>query len=210
LKPGILLPPDSQISLIASPKYVSRGGDKLEAALDFWGISVQNLTCLDIGASTGGVTDCLLQRGASKVYTVDVGRGQLDHKIRKDSRVLALEKTHVLKWKPDWKEGAPKFVTMDVSFMSVKNVFPWLKKNLPMPFAVLCLIKPQFEVLPQSAPRGIVKDESAREAAIQSVLEAAQREGFILKGCFPCPVLGAKGNREEWVLWGSDSQTETP
>ena len=200
LKPGALLAPDSQITVIAAPKYVSRGGDKLEAALDFWGISVKNLICLDIGASTGGFTDCLLQRGASKVYAVDVGTGQLDPKIRKDSRVIALEKTHVLKWRPDWKEGEPRFVTMDVSFMSAKNIFPWLKENMPQPFEILCLAKPQFEAPAKSAPKGIVKDGQAREAAIEGVLAAAQREGFSRKGRFPCPVLGAKGNREEWIF----------
>lgn len=199
LKPGSLLSPDSQITVIAAPKYVSRGGDKLESALDFWGISVKNLICLDIGASTGGFTDCLLQRGASKVYAVDVGTGQLDPKIRKDARVIALEKTHILKWRPDWKDGAPSFVTIDVSFMSVKNIFPRLKENAPAPFEILCLAKPQFEALPKAAPKGVVRDENEREAAIRAVLADVLNGGFTLTGRFPCPVLGAKGNREEWV-----------
>lgn len=200
LKAGDLFPENTDIIVAAVSKYVSRGGDKLESALDFWGISVKNLICLDIGASTGGFTDCLLQRGASKVYAVDVGTGQLDPKIRKDARVTALEKTHVLKWKPDWKEGAPNFVTMDVSFMSVKNIFPWLKENAPAPFEILCLAKPQFEALPKAAPKGIVRDENEREAAIRAVLAAALDGRFTLIGRFPCPVLGAKGNREEWIF----------
>ncbi len=199
LKAGTLLNDQSEISIIQTSKFVSRGGDKLESALDFWGISVKNHVCLDVGSSTGGFTDCLLQRGADLVYAVDVGRGQADPKIRHHPQVRLKEETHFLQWEPVWEGKSPSLAVVDVSFISLKKVLPRLKDILDKNSEILALIKPQFEVDASDLVKGIVRDIAAREKALSEVADEAKKLGFSVEGRFPCPVHGAKGNQEEWV-----------
>jgi len=196
LKPGTFFNTDLKIALTEAKKYVSRGGDKLEAALDFWGISVKDCVCLDIGSSTGGFTDCLLQKGAKTVYAVDVGTGQADPKIRNHPRVRLFEKTHILEWVPDFKEERPVLTVMDVSFISLKKVLP--KIMVFKTKMILALVKPQFEAPARDLRHGIIKDGAAREMAVGDIVQFAA-SGFSVQGRLPCPVLGAKGNQEEWL-----------
>jgi 23S rRNA (cytidine1920-2'-O)/16S rRNA (cytidine1409-2'-O)-methyltransferase len=200
LKAGSLIPVESVLTLLPGQKYVSRGGDKLEAALDFWGVSVNNHSCLDIGASTGGFTDCFLQRGAQEVYAVDVGYGQFHPKLRSDVRVKLFEKTHILNWRPPWGSRPPDIVAMDLSFMSLIKTMEKLREILKRNAVILALVKPQFEAAPKDLRKGIIKDKEARDRAIGGVRKAFLQDGFKVKGQFPCPVIGAKGNQEEWML----------
>lgn len=200
LKPGSLISPEASLAVSASARFVSRGGEKLEAALDFWRISVKNQVCLDVGASTGGFTDCLLARGASRIYAVDVGYGQFHPKLRADPRVRLFEKTHFLQWSPGWTWGFPAIAVIDLSFISLAKVFPRLSETFAGKSSpILALIKPQFEAPPKDLRKGILKDESARVRAIEGLLAQAEKERFEIHGRFPCPVKGAKGNREEWA-----------
>ncbi len=197
-KPGTLFPEECEIFFTHLPKFVSRGGEKLEAALNHWNIEISNNICLDIGSSTGGFSDCLLQRGVKKIYCVDVGHGQMHPKIRNDPRVALFEDTHFLRWEPSWKNEPPSFAAIDVSFISLEKilfrVYELGKPNLE----VLALIKPQFEVGAKFIQKGIVRDPEARQGAIKKVLDLALKTGFNILGSYACPVLGAKGNREEW------------
>lgn len=154
-----------------------------------------------MGASTGGFTDCLLQRGAKKVYSVDVGHGQLHPKIRNDARVKVFEGAHFLKWTPAWDKGEnPNLVVIDVSFISLEKilfrVYEWGSPGLE----VVALIKPQFEVGPKNIKKGIVKDPLIREQAIDKISKTAQGAGFKVLGRISSPILGAKGNHEELIF----------
>ena len=210
LKPGTLLIEDCKITLHSLPRYVSRGGEKLEAALDHWGVAARGKACLDIGSSTGGFTECLLQRGARLVWAVDVGYGQIHPKLRADPRVRLFEETHILKWIPPWidkspdsdyKEGdVPVLATADVSFISLEKVLKRAYEILGPEADLLALVKPQFEVGQRHLKKGIVKSEEARSSAVEKITAAARDAGFSVAGHFPCPVLGAKGNREEWLF----------
>lgn len=212
LKPGTLLPEDSRIEISALPRFVSRGGEKLQPALDRWKIAVGGRTCLDVGSSTGGFTDCLLQNGAKAVYAVDVGRGQLHPSLRSDPRVAVFEETHILRWVPPWvdktadpsykEKGAPTLSVIDVSFIGLRSVLARtveLLRPVAKDFEVLALIKPQFEVGPRNIKKGVVRDETARAEAVERVLGQAAEAGLEIVGHFPCPLPGAKGNVEEWL-----------
>ncbi len=194
-----MLPEDCGLSVQPLPKFVSRGGEKLEAALFHWKIDVRDKICLDVGASTGGFSDCLLQNGAKKIYCVDVGHGQLHPKIRNDARVASFENTHFLRWDPVWpKDEAPSLAVVDVSFISLEKILFRMYEVGSPALSVLALIKPQFEVEPRFAVKGIVSDSEAREEAILGILERARDAGFKILGRYPCPVFGTKGNQEEW------------
>lgn len=181
----------------SSQKFVGRGGYKLEASLDHFGIDVSGLIALDVGASTGGFTDCLLQRGASKVYAVDVGYGQLDWKLRNDERVVVKEKINARYLKPEDIGEPIDIAVIDVSFISLTMVIPPLKDILKPGGYIAALIKPQFEVgKGQVGKGGIVRDESKHQEVVEKVQSFLESTGYEIKGVIPSPILGTEGNKE--------------
>jgi 23S rRNA (cytidine1920-2'-O)/16S rRNA (cytidine1409-2'-O)-methyltransferase len=199
-KPGMLVTPDQEVELKEGLKYVSRGGDKLEGALDDFKIDVKGRRCLDVGASTGGFTDCLLQRGAVFVAAVDVGHGQMHEKLRRDARVVNREKTHANDLTPEdaaaW--GGPDLVVVDVSFISISKILPHLATIVKSGAEFAVLLKPQFEVGPKNAPKGVVKDEAVRTALIHDVRGLVGAWGFDYLSDSPSKLAGPKGNREHF------------
>ena len=200
-KPGHLIPVSSEISLEEpSLPYVSRGGLKLEAALDRFSVEVKGKTLMDVGASTGGFTDCLLQRGAEKVIAVDVGYGQLHWKIRQDPRVVVIEKTNIRYLGPEQIKVPIDGAVIDVSFISLKLVIPPVSHLLLEKAFIVALIKPQFEVeKDQVGKGGVVRDPSLREEVIANLSRFFKEAGWHLEGCIPSPILGPKGNQEYLV-----------
>ena len=197
-KPGLLLPVDIAIRLKEKCRYVSRGGLKLERALSHFGISPAGYICLDIGASTGGFTDCLLQHGAKKVHAVDVAYGQLAWKIRQDSRVVVLERFNARNITADNIQNDPiQLAVMDVSFISLTTILPPIARLFTKSITILALIKPQFE-LPREdiGPRGVVDKPSLHEKAVDKIQDFVHRSGMICRGVVPSPLLGPNGNRE--------------
>lgn len=201
-KVGREAPRDCQIRLLGQPpKYVSRAGFKLEAALERFEVNVEGAVCLDVGASTGGFTDCLLERGAGRVYAVDVGSNQLDWKIRSDPRVIALDKVNARYLS---REQAPEpcdFACCDVSFISVTLILPAVVPLLKPRGKLITLAKPQFEVgKGQVGKGGIVRDPAARLAAADKVASAVRSLGFGRVEVMESPLPGAEGNVEYLVL----------
>ncbi len=197
-KCGTLVDPQAALRLLGEPpKYVSRGGLKLEGALQNFHISPEAKVCLDIGSSTGGFTDCLLQHGASKVFAVDGGTNQLDWKLRQDSRVVVLEKTNARYLTPD-RIGTPaELLTVDVSFISATLILPVLVPLLASPADVIVLVKPQFEVgKGQVGKGGIVRDPAQHREAIEKVSRTLMELGFSQLASMESPLLGAEGNHE--------------
>jgi 23S rRNA (cytidine1920-2'-O)/16S rRNA (cytidine1409-2'-O)-methyltransferase len=178
-------------------KFVSRGGLKLEKALDEFEINPKDFVCLDVGASTGGFTDCLLQNGAKKIFTVDVGTNQLVWKLRNDERVEVRENTNARYLKPEDFNCKFDLIVMDVSFISVTKIFPALKDLLAENGKLIVLIKPQFEVGKGEVGKGgIVKDTEKHERVIAEVIESAQLNSLENLGVIDSPILGADGNKE--------------
>lgn len=202
LKAGEPVGEDASIQIVASCPYVSRGGLKLEAALDAFALDVSGRVCLDVGASTGGFTDCLLQRGAARVYAVDVGRGQLDAKLRADPRVASREKTHARELQPSWFSPRPTLAVLDVSFISLTRVLAPALACLEGDWDAVALIKPQFEVGPKLAPKGIVRDEEARRQAIEKIRSYLPSLPAAESGLIESPARGAKGNVEYLIRLG--------
>ncbi|MCX7981495.1 MAG: TlyA family RNA methyltransferase [Syntrophales bacterium] len=205
-KIGKMVAKDAQIQLRGGERkhpYVSRGGVKLKSALDAFGIIVQGKIAIDIGASTGGFTDCLLQEGAKKVYAIDVGYGQLAWKLRRDPRVVPIERTNIRTFDPTTIIGdVPELAVIDVSFISLRLVIPAVKRILPPRGQIIALVKPQFE-----APRewiekgGILKDPTAKEAILKEITIFCQNEGIEVIKSIPSPLLGPAGN-EEFFIYG--------
>jgi 23S rRNA (cytidine1920-2'-O)/16S rRNA (cytidine1409-2'-O)-methyltransferase len=197
-KPGTRVDAAAPIRLKATPPpYVSRGGLKLERALDVFAVDVNNRVCLDIGASTGGFTDCLLQRGAAKVFAVDVGHNQLDWKLRQDTRVVVLEGINARYLKFENIGTTVDLITMDLSFISLTLVLPVLQPFTKATTRILCLIKPQFEVgKGQVESGGLVTDPQKHQQVIAKIQAAAQHLGYSVLGVVESPILGAEGNRE--------------
>jgi 23S rRNA (cytidine1920-2'-O)/16S rRNA (cytidine1409-2'-O)-methyltransferase len=197
-KPGTLVPPDARIEVRGEDiPYVSRGGLKLAAALKDFGIDVRDLDCMDIGASTGGFTDCLLQHGARKVYAVDVGYGQLAWKLRQDSRVMAIERTNIRHLPDDAIPCPVDLATIDVSFISLRIVVPSALRFLKTPADILALVKPQFEVGKGLVGKGgVVRDPEHHETVIRELTAFFTDLKLSFRGVIPSPVLGPKGNRE--------------
>lgn len=197
-KAGALIPAEAVITLRAPDQpYVSRGGLKLAAALDHFKLEVSGLVALDVGASTGGFTDCLLQHGAARVYAVDVGYGQLAWRLRQDQRVIVLERTNI-RHLP--REAIPEEVDLavvDVSFISLKLVLPRVLLFLRGGGAILALVKPQFEVgRGQVGKGGVVRDPHLQLQALTTIQDFAQSLGLMAVGSLPSPILGPKGNQE--------------
>ncbi|HXQ89896.1 MAG TPA: TlyA family RNA methyltransferase, partial [Solirubrobacterales bacterium] len=191
------------------PRYVSRGGTKLENALETLGIDVAGRDCLDVGASTGGFTDCLLQRGAARVAAVDVAYGQLDARMRQDPRVHVVERLNARELAPDDLPFAPSLATIDVSFISLTKVLPAVAGCLEPGGEVLAMVKPQFELGRERVGRGVVRDAADRREAIVKVARAARELGLPVRGFASSGLPGPKGNRETFV-WcgGSGSEAE--
>ena len=202
-KPGAFIRPDAAItSRAADLRYVSRGGLKLEHAIEFFDIDVAGMKCLDVGASTGGFTDCLLQYGANSVCAVDVGYGQLAWRLRQDQRVGVIERTNIRYVKPGDLPCPFDLAAIDVSFISLKIVVPVTKTFLKDGGRILALVKPQFEVgKAQVGKGGIVKDPALHDAVIKQ-LEAYFTDecGLTCKGVTPSPITGPRGNREFLML----------
>jgi 23S rRNA (cytidine1920-2'-O)/16S rRNA (cytidine1409-2'-O)-methyltransferase len=198
-KPSEKVIPTDRLWLVAEEKYVSRGGHKLEAALDHFRISVEGKTCLDAGASTGGFTDCLLQRGAARVFCVDVGENQLAPKLVNDPRVVVRDKLNARNLAPrDVEEAHINLVTADVSFISLRKVLPALWTCASGGTGFVTLIKPQFEAgKAQVGKGGVVRDPAVHEAVIKEIEVFVKQDlGGNWQGTIPSPILGPAGNQE--------------
>ncbi len=197
-KAGALVPEDAEIRILGEVlPYVSRGGLKLEKALKEFAVSVEGKTALDVGASTGGFTDCLLQHGAKKVYAVDVGYGQLAWKLRQEPRVITIERVNIRDIAPTLIPEPIDIAVIDVSFISLEKVVPAILKLLKPDSEIIALIKPQFEVgRGQVGKGGIVRDEASRSAAVDRVTDFIRGSGLEVKGVIPSPITGQDGNVE--------------
>jgi 23S rRNA (cytidine1920-2'-O)/16S rRNA (cytidine1409-2'-O)-methyltransferase len=210
LKPATAVPADSVLTVDSGPRFVSRGGEKLDAALEAFAIDVTGFVCADVGSSTGGFTDCLLQRGAAKVYAIDVGKGILHWKLRNDPRVVVMEETNAR-----YVESLPEpvsLVTVDASFISLKILLPVIKKwdrrweeRKEERGGIVALIKPQFEAGKKDVARGdgVIRDPAIHKQVLLDVLGFAQEEGFQIRGLIKSPLLGPKGNAE-FLAWLGD------
>lgn len=198
-KPGHQVPEDADLVLRARPPYVGRGGSKLEGALERFEIDVRGRICLDVGASTGGFTDCLLQRGAAHVYAVDVGRAQLAWSLRQDPRVESLERQDIRNLPP--LPRAPTLAVVDVSFISLRAVLPAVRRSIAAGSPVLALVKPQFEAgREQVGHGGVVRDPAVHQSVLQDLAAWCATEGWRILGACPSPLAGGDGNREFFLL----------
>jgi 23S rRNA (cytidine1920-2'-O)/16S rRNA (cytidine1409-2'-O)-methyltransferase len=204
LRPSQLVEPDANLIVDAGPRYVSRGGIKLENALEALGIDVDGRDCLDVGASTGGFTDCLLQRGAARVIAADVAYGQLDVSLREDPRVYVIERLNARELEPEDLPFAPSLATVDVSFISLTKVLPAVARCLGPGGEVLAMVKPQFELGKERVGRGVVRKATDRREAIVKVAEAARELGLPVRGFASSGLPGPKGNRETFVWSGGE------
>lgn len=181
--------------------YVSRGGLKMKKVLDEFGVDVTGLVAIDVGASTGGFTDCLLQAGVKKVFAVDVGHGQLAWKLQQDPRVISMEKTNIRHLLPEQLDTVPELAVIDASFISLSKVLPATVNLLKPGGRIIALIKPQFEVGKGEVGKGgIVRDPAAHERVIDAVRQTAQEMGLVAVGLCESPITGADGNREFLIL----------
>lgn len=219
LKPATAIPADSLLTVDSGPRFVSRGGEKLDAALDTFRIDVSGWVCADVGASTGGFTDCLLQRGAAKVYAIDVGKGILHWKLRNDPHVVVMEETNA-RFVGSLPERVD-LVTVDASFISLKILLPvvqkWFTHVSLSPTEevggnwnenIIALIKPQFEAGKKDVSRGdgVIRDPAIHKQVLLDVLGFAQQEEFSVRGLIKSPLLGPKGNAE-FLVWLNHAQT---
>jgi 23S rRNA (cytidine1920-2'-O)/16S rRNA (cytidine1409-2'-O)-methyltransferase len=202
LRPSQLVEPDENLIVAEGPRYVSRGGTKLENALEALGIDVTGRDCLDVGASTGGFSDCLLQRGAARVIAADVAYGQLDVRLREDPRVHVIERLNARAMAPADLAFVPSLATVDVSFISLAKVLPAVASCLEPGGEVLAMVKPQFELGKERVGRGVVRDPADRREAILKVAEAAGEIGLPVRGFASSGLPGPKGNKETFVWCG--------
>lgn len=200
-KAGSMFPDDCEIEIHGNTlKYVSRGGLKLEKAMMHFAISLEGRICMDIGASTGGFTDCMLQNGAAKVYAVDVGYGQFAWKLRQDPRVVCMEKTNIRYVTPEDIEDVLDFASVDVSFISLTKVLGPARELLSEHGQMVCLIKPQFEAGREKVgKKGVVRDRKVHEEVIQKVIDFALENGFSIHNLEYSPIKGPEGNIEYLV-----------
>ena len=199
-KPSQLVPEDAELVVDEGRRFASRGGLKLEHALDLLDLEVAGRDCLDVGASTGGFTDCLLQRGAARLIALDVGYGQLEWRLRKDPRVEVLERTNARHLKPSDLPWVPQLATIDVSFISLAKLLPAVAGCLAPQGEIVGLVKPQFEAARGRVGKGgVVRDPADRRAALVSVGRAARELGLGVHGFAPSGLPGPKGNRETFI-----------
>ncbi len=204
LRPSQLVEPEAALIVDVGPRFASRGGTKLENALGALGIDANGRDCLDVGASTGGFTDCLLQRGAARVAAVDVAYGQIDARLREDPRVTVIERLNAREMTPGDLPFAASLATVDVSFISLAKVLPAVAACLAPGGEVLAMVKPQFELGRERVGRGVVRDDADRHEAILAVAQAAADIGLPVRGFAPSGLPGPKGNRETFVWCGGD------
>lgn len=203
MRPAAAVAEDVRIELVRPPRYVSRGGEKLEHALRHFGLDVQGLAALDVGASTGGFTDCLLQHGATRVYAVDVGYGQLDYRLRQDPRVAVIERTNIRELtRLPGEADTPTLATIDVSFIGLEKVVPAVLRLLAPEGQIVALVKPQFQARRSEVGRGgVVKDPLVHATVLGRVVAWAAGEGLRFGGLTTSPLRGPAGNSEFFVLW---------
>jgi len=206
LRPSQLVEPEAQLIVEEGPRFVSRGGVKLENALEGLGIDVAGRDCLDVGASTGGFSDCLLQRGAARVAAVDVAYGQLDLRLREDPRVSVIERLNARELELTDLPFVPQLATVDVSFISLTKVLPAVAGCLAVGGEVLAMVKPQFELGRERVGKGVVRDPADRREAILAVARAAQELGLPIRGFAASGLPGPKGNRETFVWCGGTGE----
>lgn len=202
-KPGMRVPIDAEVTLKSKPRYVGRGGIKLEAALDSFDIDVAGKICADVGASTGGFTDCLLQNDASRVYAIDVARGIIDYRLRVDDRVILLENTNARYL--ETLDEPVNLVVGDVSFISLRLILPAVKQWLSPTADIVTLVKPQFEAGKSDVGKGgIIKEPSVRRRVLEEITAFAEEIGFNVVDIIRSPITGQKGNTEYlmWLKWG--------
>jgi 23S rRNA (cytidine1920-2'-O)/16S rRNA (cytidine1409-2'-O)-methyltransferase len=202
-KPSDSVKPNDELTLDAPEKFVSRGGHKLEHALEHFQLDVKNLTALDLGASTGGFTDCLLQRDVEKVFAVDVGQGQLAWKLRNDPRVVVMEKTNARHLQPKQFPAPADLAVIDCSFISLKKILPPAVPLLKADGKIVALIKPQFEAGKAEVDkgRGVITDDAVHQRVIRELSEfVAAQTGLCWRGVVESPLLGPAGNKEFLVL----------
>ena len=197
-KAGASFPEEAPVEVRGNTlRYVSRGGLKLEKAVAEFGVSPEGKICMDVGASTGGVTDCMLQNGASKVYAVDVGHGQLDWRLRNDPRVICLEKINIRYATREQVPDAPALASIDVSFISLSKVLPAVRRLAAPGCDVVALIKPQFEAGREKVgKRGVVRDQAVHREVIAACVRYAEENGFSVRGLTYSPIRGPEGNIE--------------
>ena len=204
IKAGTMFKDNDELNIRVKDKlkYVSRGGLKLEKAIKAWDLDFSDKLVLDIGASTGGFTDFALQNGARRVYSVDVGKNQLDWKLRNDEKVVSLEEMHIKDLKEeDIENKKVDFIVIDVSFISLTKVIPYFKKFLAQSGKIVMLVKPQFEVGREKIGRnGVVENEEYHNEAIKKIISFSKEEGYELIGVEDSPIKGAKGNKEFLML----------
>lgn len=200
-KAGSMVGEDAGITLKGEDiPFVSRGGIKLDAAIKHFGAALNGLTVMDVGVSTGGFTDCMLKRGAKKIYAIDVGYGQIDWNLRNDPRVVLMEKTNIRHLEKSAVPDEIDLATIDVSFISLKLVLPKVKEFLKPGGLIIALIKPQFEVGRKDVGKGgIVKDEGKRVQAVEDIKDAAMRFGLMALDVMKSPIKGQKGNVEYFI-----------
>ncbi len=211
-KAGEQVAVDAPIEVRAGLPYVGRGGLKLAHALDEFGVEVRDLAALDVGASTGGFTDVLLQRGARRVYAIDVGYGQLDYRLRQDPRVVVLERTHIRQLEALPDGALADCGVVDVSFISLRLVLPAMQRLMQPGGWIIALIKPQFEAGPQDVGKGgVVRDPEVHRRVLAEVLDSAQSLGLAVRGLTRSPITGASGN-VEFLAWlgGKGPLLDTP
>lgn len=204
LRPSQLVEPDADLILATGPRFVSRGGIKLDNALEALGIEVAGRECLDVGASTGGFSDCLLQRGATRVIAADVAYGQLDVRLREDPRVYVIERLNARAMDPGDLPFVPSLATVDVSFISLTKVLPAVARCLGSGGEMLAMVKPQFELEKNRVGRGVVRDPADRREAIVKVAEAIRELDLPVRGFASSGLPGPKGNRETFVWCGGE------
>ncbi|MBR4434624.1 MAG: TlyA family RNA methyltransferase [Clostridia bacterium] len=198
MKPSDTYKDGQTLSLKEDPiPFVSRGGLKLQKAMDRFNIDLESKVCVDVGASTGGFTDCMLKSGAKKVFSVDVGYGQLDWRLRNDERVVCMERHNARLMEPSWFDEAPSFATIDVSFISVKLILPALKNVLQKGSDCVALVKPQFEAgRGKVGKNGVVRDKNTHIEVLEETARFAASAGFEVRGADFSPITGPKGNIE--------------
>jgi len=200
-KPSQKIDPEASIQIKERPKFVSRGGEKLEGAFKTFPISVKGKCVVDLGSSTGGFTDCLLQYGAKKVFAVDVGYGLIDYKLRQNPNVICMEKKNARFLRQEDFDDPISFLTADLSFISLKKVLPAIASILQSGGEAILLVKPQFEAQREEVKKGgVVRDPKVHERVILEVTKEAEALGFSSKGCIPSPIKGPAGN-QEFLLW---------
>lgn len=210
-KPGTRVAQDDEILLKNKPRFVSRGGEKLAGALADFGFDVTGMGCADVGASTGGFTDCLLQNGAAHVFAIDVGYGLLDYSLREDARVTVMERTNARY--VESLASPVDLVVADASFISLKLLLPAIRQWLKPQADIIVLIKPQFEAGKQDVGKGgVVRDAAVHYRVIDEVVSFATGDGFVLSGLTRSPIKGPAGNIEflAWFVWGKSSNLDTP